>query len=464
MLELKPKAAQAQAARTLARSFELVQYKTTTYIPADWLTEAIEPLPDIDSKIWLPLSRSDKRQLANQKSNILFASDSELSNFDYMLRQFAHLVEDVPDGIFIRTTTGLRILTESGELIAPDGRFLPNFLKPVLNDDAEQKAEVFAVIVEWLGSEDEAHSLLYHLATALVPTWSAVKYILLLGDGRNGKSLLLKMLVDLFGSENVSHVSRQNMAEQLPVVTELNGKLLNVIFDGKMDYIKDSGLEKTLIAGEPGYVRLLYESGLTRVQTNALFIEGLNKEPKSRDKSQALQKRLVRFYFPNRYPLNYTFEQHMRSPKMLGALLSLLLDHFVRKDEIVEKLSPSKSSVELQLNQMYANSPVFQFIEYLVSKDPSQVDKWIGEELDPYVTSFMAWRISEGFGEYSSADTVNMFRDCFEVTWKTVRKDGKYARVRYITGIKPDTELLLMQLKEGETEDGTEAPDALVPA
>ena len=80
----------------------------------------------------------------------------------------------------------------------------------MLNEDVADKDRVFGVITEWLDSEEEAHSLLHHLATALAPGWSAVKYVLLLGEGRNGKSLLMKMLHQMIGWDNVSSVTRQN--------------------------------------------------------------------------------------------------------------------------------------------------------------------------------------------------------------------------------------------------------------
>lgn len=460
-MELKQKQQLADAAKMLAASYELVQHSSMTFIPAHWLSEEVEPLPEIKERIWLPLSRLEKRQLANVKANILFATDAELSSFDYMLRQFSSESDKATTDILVKTDKGLRLLTDEGKLEEPDGLFRPNYLKPKLNESKEDKAEVFAVLTNWLNSEEEAHSLLNHLATSLSPGWSAVKYVLLLGDGRNGKSVLLSMLADLYGRENVSNITRQQMAEQLPVCVELNNKLLNVVFDGRMDYVKDSGLEKTLIAGEPGYIRMLYESSTTRVQTNALFVEGLNKEPKSRDKSSALQKRLVRFWFPHVFQRDIAFEKHMRSEKMLGAFLSLLIDHYVCKDEVIEKLAPSAGAQELQMNQMWMNSPALQFLEQLVLKDPTLGDSLVGSNLEPLVNAFMAWRLNEGHSEYSSADTATMFKECFEINWKTARVNGKMSRVRRIISIKPEAQTLLNQVKEGE-EDDAEVDEALV--
>lgn len=456
MLELTSKPALARAAQTLAKSYELVQHGSNTYIPANWSTEEIGPCNPEDT-IWLPLSRNEKRRLANSFSNVLFANDSELTNFDMMLRQYAREDESRTEQLMIRTEDGLRVLAPDGELTAPCGMFCPNYIRPQLNTDQSAKDEVFEVLQNWLNSEEEARSLLHHLSTALSPGWSAVKYLLLIGDGRNGKSVLLSMLLDLFGSANVSHVTRQQMAERLPVCTELNDKLLNIIFDGEMTYVKDSSLEKTLIAGEPGFIRLLYENGNTRVQTNALFLEALNHEPKTRDKSSALQKRLSRFWFPNTYPMDTRFERHMRSEPMLGALLSLMLDHFVREDDLAVKLKQTTAAAALQVEQNLLNSPLHQFISHLVTQDPKMVERLTGTQgdcyLDPLVDSFMAWRIQEGFSEYSSADVKRMFKESFQTDWKTVRENGKVVKKQRLLEPKPEIRELLDQLKGDDDAD-----------
>ena len=455
MLELSSKATLARAARTVAESYELVQHGSHTFIPCHWLTEAIGPLP-ASERIWQPLTRNDKRRLANQTQNILFATDSELTNFDLMLRQFAIEDESVIQHLLVRTEDGLKMLDETGTLVEPTGQFCPNVLKPVLNTDEAAKAEVFDVIKGWLNSEEEAHSLLHHLATALCPGWSAVKYVLLIGDGRNGKSVLLSMLQDLFGASNVSNVTRQQIAERLPVCVELNNKLLNIIFDGEMAYIKDSSMEKTLIAGEPGYVRLLYENGNTRVQTNALFLEALNSEPKTRDKSGALQKRLSRFWFPNTYPIDMAFEKRVRSDELLGAFLSLLLDHFVTKYELADKLKQTSGSSALQVEQNLLNSPLHQFVSYLVSSDASWNDRLRQPVMvDPLVDSFMAWRVDEGFTEFSTADVKRLFKEGFSTDWKTVREAGKVVKKQRLLEPKPEILALLNQLK-GADEDATD--------
>lgn len=454
MLEVTTKQQLAEAARTLASSYQLVQFNNITFMPEHWKTEDIGPCAPAE-QTWRPMTRDHKRRLGNGH-NILFANDSEITNFDIMLRQFAREARHPVTSLLVKTEEGLRVLDDSGSLVEPDGKFHPNTLGPMLNTNPEDKAEVFQVVSDWLDSDEEAHSLLNHLSTALSPGWSAVKYVLLIGEGRNGKSVLLEMIEKIFGMANVSHVTRQQMSERLPVVAELNSKLLNIVYDGEMTYIRDSSVEKTLIAGEPAVVRMLYENGNTIVQTNALFLEALNNEPKSRDKSSALQKRLARFFFPNIYSLNPEFKEKMLEERKLGAFLALLLDHYVSKNEVSEKLQQTAGAVALQVEQNLLNSPVHQFVLHLVSGDPNWIDKFLTTKvlMEPLITAFMAWRVQEGHAELSTADVKRVFKETFFTDWTTVRNaGGKPVRKQRIAGVKPELVALLNQLKGDEVSE-----------
>lgn len=456
-MELTTKARMADQAKTLAQSYELVNYNSVFYMPTNFNTGEPGPCGPLE-KVWQPVGREEIRRWANARGNILFAGHGELSSFELLLKQLCHEVIEQPSGILLQTNDGLRVLTNEGDLVEPDGKFRPNYIKVPLNTKQDDKDEVWKTIVEWVDSEDDAKSLMYHLATALAPTWSAVKYVILIGEGRNGKSVLLSMLQDLFGLENISNVSRQKISEESPVCLELNNKLLNLVFDGKMEYIKDSALEKTLVAGEPGKVRLLYESILTTVQTNALFIEALNQEPKTRDKSTALQKRLARFRFPNTYPRNLKFERHMRSKKLLGAFLSLLIDHFVKESEVIEKLSLSEGSLELQVEQNIVNQPIFQFVSHLIESDEKWIEKFEKEivQVDPLVDSFMAWRLNEGYGDYTTMDVRRAFSVAFNVKWKSIRENGKVSNKRCLMGPKQELQAML-DLMKGKEEDAVQS-------
>ena len=466
MLELKSKKQLGQDAWTLADSFKLVRHRGVTYIPADFETREVAVTPDIERRMWMPMSREDIRRMAANQFQTLFGSDSELAAFDFMVAQNAQPVDNPVDALLVKTKAGLRKLDGAGQLVEVDGQFVPNTLVPRLNEDLPAQVEVYDRIVEWVNGEENATSLLHHLATALSPGYSAVKYVLLLGEGRNGKSVLLKMMHNIFGRDNVSSVTRQMISDQSPSVTELNGKLLNIVYDGRAKYLEDSGTEKSLVAGEPAPIRRLYESTPTQVQTNALFIEGLNKEPKSGDKSTALQKRLVRFQFPNVYPLDLSFEKKMLREESLGALLALLINHYVVEEKVAELLAPTSSAIELQLEHMYANSLALQYLKHVEETDTMGVAGLIGDSATELCSKFKSWRLKENdIGTWAESDVLALFQPLLTTDRKAVRVNGKPRKVRVITGLKAEAQAFIDTL-EGE-EDGagdSDILDALVDA
>lgn len=453
MLELKTKLQLSKDAHALAVGNELVRYRSTTYIPADFETRDTSMVPDPKRTIWLPLSRTGIRRIAADRFDTLFASDGELASFDFMVAQNARTSEVDASELLVMSSEGLRLLTGAGQLEEPSGAFVPNTVHPMLNENAKDKARVFKVISEWLNSDEEAESLLRHLATSLAPGWSAVKYVLLIGGGRNGKSLLLKMMLGMLGMENVSTVTRLQMAEQNPVVTELNGKLLNLVFDGRSDYLKDSGTEKSLIAGELVPIRKLYESTPTIVQTNALFVEGLNAEPKSKDKSDALQKRLVRFQFPNVYAEDKRFEKLMLSEASLGAFLSLLLDRYVVEDEIAEQLALTSKARDLQLEHMYVNSLALQYLKHVVETDPVGINAVIGHSLNELAQSFSSWRIQENdLSVWAEPDILAQFAPLLDTERRSERTATGPRKIRVVVSLQDEAKAFLDSL-EGADDD-----------
>ena len=441
--------------------YEPIMLGETMYIAVDWQTEQLDPRPKPEDSIWMPLGFKDRLRLANEKYQVLFKNTGEHSAWDFQLRQVVPTIPEVQDGLLVKTSEGLMRLTAQGNLEPQDGTFAPNYIRPMLNDDADTKKMVWDTLVEWVGGAEDAKSLLHHLATSLAPHYSAVKYVLLIGDGRNGKGTLLKMITALYGPENISSVSRQDMSESKPAVISLNGKLLNVIYDGSSAYLGDSGVEKTLVAGEPVWIKKLYENDPIEVRTNALFIEALNQEPKTRDKGPALQKRLSRFFFENHYELDAAFEKLMLSSPVLGAFLSLLIDHYVVEDDRAAKLKLTDRSMELQMESAWFGNPVLQYIEYLAKDDLKylKVLEAGNMPVDTFIGGFGPWAESQKMPERTDGDILQLVKNNFIVDWKGVKVNGRVENKKRLKKVKPETQAFIDHLRK-EMSNVTEDPDA----
>lgn len=446
-----------QDAQSLARSFHLVHYRGNLYVPLHFETGEVHVTGTPEETLWEAIGQAEIRELAAQQYSTMFTSDTQLRNFHFMVSQAAQQEKEIINTVMVKTDDGLMVLNSEGGLVPPDGSFVANTLLPKLvTDEAEQQA-VFDVIVNWLGSEEEAVSLLHHFATVLAPGWSAAKYVLLLGEGRNGKGVLLRMLERLFGRNNMSQVPRQEIAARSPMTITLNGKLINLVFDGPMEYVKDSGTEKTLTVGEPAFIKDLYTSTPVLVQTNALFVEALNKEPLSRDKSPALQKRLARFHFNKVFERDREFELHMWSERTMGAFLGLLINHYVQEHEASEKLALTETSKELQLEHMLHNSLVLQFLKQLWLDGNGSLSV-IGEELDALASRFISWRQTQGDkSNWDLAEAAELLKQALITEPKSKRIGSKVGKVRVITDYRTDTERFVDSLEGGFDEAAFEA-------
>jgi putative DNA primase/helicase len=452
-----------QEAETLATSFQLVEFREALYMPVDVETGAHDVTPPVDRLAWRPLSVAQLQDKAREQFNTMFKSERDAASFYYMVRQPAIKHDQPVTRLLVRTKNGLKCLDEDGQLHDPDGTFVPNLLVPVLNEDPAIKAELMKILVDWVGHEEQAIALLRHLATALAPGWSSIRYVLLIGEGRNGKSTLMKMLVGVFGSDSCSSVTRQDISDKSVGIFDLNGKLLNVVMDGQATYLKDSGTEKSLVAGEPVAVRKLYQSTMSTVQTTALFVEGLNREPKSSDKSSALQTRIIRFLFENVFEDDLEFEERMLSEEYLGAFLSLLIDNYVKRSEKAVMLAPTKVSKMLQIEHEVRNSLALQFLIQVESIDPLGASSLLDTPIDDVVARFKSWRIKENdLAVWSDPDVRALLRGAFILDRRSLRVGNKVLKQPVIGKFTNSAAMLLESMQEAQGEEANDDTSAEV--
>lgn len=439
MPQIRGKGEVVSLARAYATTNNLVYYRHRLYQPIHFMTKEPGLFPAKET-VWQTLTDRAILELGNDLG-ILFTTDAEVRSFKLILRQFSQAFTKEPQILVRMGEDEVKILTKYGELEDATGEFVPNYLDVPYTPDNKLKDRLFQIITEWVGSEEQAHSLLYHLATSLQPTWSAVKYVLLIGEGRNGKGTLIKMIEALFGRENISNVTRPDMARKSPIITTLNGMLLNLVYDGPKEFIKDSSTEKTLIAGEPVAIEMKYENAPATVQTQALFLEALNEEPYVADKSPALQKRLARFSFPNVYERNITFERGMMKERMLAALLELLIEHWVEEHEVADKLQLTAKSLDLQLESVWNASSVIRFLEHIASRDPSFLKNLVDKDMrvDQFLPPYRAWMEENGYGRTEDRVLISHMNECFVMDRKSFWIEKKNTTRRYIKAVRPDT-------------------------
>lgn len=133
---------------------------------------------------------------------------------------------------------------------------------------------------------DAVSFVLEMIGYALLPANPLRVAVLLLGPGRNGKSVLLAVVKELLGAENVSVVPLQVMTENRFAAAELFGKLANICGDLDARAIKQTDSFKMLTGGDPMLAERKHRDHFT-FQPFALPLFSANEPPLSSDQTEA---------------------------------------------------------------------------------------------------------------------------------------------------------------------------------
>lgn len=149
-----------------------------------------------------------------------------------------------------------------------------NFLREIFEGDTER----INLLQEWFG-------------LCLVADMSFQKFLILLGEGANGKTAVLTVLTKLLGEANVSHVPLELFGQRFQLAPTL-GKLANIVSEiGDCNRV-DEAILKSFVAGEPVHIDRKRLSP-TQASATARLILATNNLPAFADRSSGLWRRLT---------------------------------------------------------------------------------------------------------------------------------------------------------------------------
>jgi putative DNA primase/helicase len=185
---------------------------------------------------------------------------------------------------------------------AADAALFGAFLDQVFQDDADKTDKIKSTL-ELIG-----YTLMSHARHE--------RFVMLIGPGANGKSVLLAVLEGLLGHENVAGVQPSNFENRFQRA-HLHQKLANIVTELKQgEVIADAEL-KAITSGEAATVEHKHKDPfLMRPYSTCWF--GTNHMPHSRDFSEALFRRATILQF------NRTFALHEQDPLLKEKLLAEL--------------------------------------------------------------------------------------------------------------------------------------------
>ncbi|MFS7411781.1 phage/plasmid primase, P4 family [Carnobacterium maltaromaticum] len=218
-----------------------------------------------------------------------------------------------------------------------------------------------------------------------------VKTILFTGNTRNGKSTLLKMMVNLIGNENTSSLQFKELDNRFKTA-ELYGKLANIGDDISKDTIQDSSVWKSLSSG-----------GLINVERKgrdpfdfssyATLIFSCNGIPKINDTTGAPLERLLliplkAYFTKNDKDYNPNIDDDLATKESMQYILQLALQGLKRL--IANKGFSYSEVIENELKDYEeSNNSILSFIK---NTEP----KFVNEVTTQMFRLYQVWCVENG--------------------------------------------------------------------
>ena len=171
--------------------------------------------------------------------------------------------------------------------------------------------------------------LIYQIfAYCLLPNNSYQKSFIFLGQGANGKSTLLDLLLAFLGSLNASKVSLQDLGSNRFRVAELYGRMANIFTDLDNKSLQSTSMFKMITTGDPITAERKFKDPFDFVPVCKLIF-ACNQLPKSHDTSPAFYRRLLIIPFPHKFEgrkADRNLLSKLTVPAQLSGLFNKVMD------------------------------------------------------------------------------------------------------------------------------------------
>ena len=282
------------------------------------------------------------------------------------------------------------------------------FLEQVFRDDTD-KTEKIRCVCELMG-----YTLMSHARHEL--------FVMLIGPGANGKSVLLAIIEALVGEKNVAGVQPANFSDKFQRA-HLHKKLANIVTELKQgEVIADAEL-KGITSGEPSTVENKHRDPFVLRPFSTCWF-GTNHMPHTRDFSDALFRRAVILQF------NRTFAKEEQDPQLkdkllteLPGILNLALSAYANA---LESGFTKPSSTEAAKKEWRLEADqVAQFVDDACSRDPKAREK-----TSNVFEAYKYWAQENGVSQMMS------HRGLRERLTRLGFGEHRNGKARYVTGLR----------------------------
>lgn len=248
------------------------------------------------------------------------------------------------------------------------------------------------------------------------------KSFILTGNGSNGKSTLLDLIMELLGEDNVSSVALKELNDRFKTF-QLDGKLANIGDDISNEYIQDNSTFKKLVTGEKVNVERKGRDPYDFKNYSKLIFSA-NELPRINDLSGGLKRRIVfipfNAVFSKKDPDYDPFiKDKITTPEAIEYLLKVAIDGLYR---ILNNnnITISKASEQVWDEYEQINNPVVFFLdEYKIEN----------ESVNDVFRKYQLWCVESGLKPLSKIVFGKEVRKQGYNSDKSIRVEGKVTKI-----------------------------------
>ncbi len=200
----------------------------------------------------------------------------------------------------------------------------------------------------------------------LWPGYNVHKAVMLLGQGRNGKGTLLRLITALLGKANVSNVTLQDLVIDRFAKADLYGKLANIGGDLPSKDLSDTAAFRNLTGGDDNRAQEKYRPAFS-FRNKAKLIFSANVLPRSPDDTYAFYSRWILIEFLKVFDLQKgtadpDLDAKLQTPEELSGLLNIALAGLKRLRSNGWRFSYDKLVEDVEVMYKRNANPVYAFL------------------------------------------------------------------------------------------------------
>lgn len=220
------------------------------------------------------------------------------------------VLKELWNGNYRWTPSGQYFVFANGVLDTDTMKLLPHSEKYLTNNifdvdfDPNAKCEEFQKCLDYSLGKEEQMTLQELCGYMLFPDCRHEKIGVLVGNGRNGKSLILRAISNALGESRVSHYNLAEMTDTKGLsIAKSMGMIANISYDsGNIIKVGSEPVFKQYCSGEPLKAKLLYKDH-TETTSYPKSIIAVNELPQSADFSDGFYRRFLIVEFPKQIPI-----------------------------------------------------------------------------------------------------------------------------------------------------------------